>query len=153
MSKPKAKSIICAMCSRALDTLTDESGVGYVHPAHVNADHDPAPVEAPDGWRGQCDFCLADNPVAVLPANDFRVPHASTHHSRGDWAACGMCAILIETGRWERLVKRAVRKTADVHRVPVNVAMVVITTGLYEALRENICGPLRRLDEKAGTDG
>jgi hypothetical protein len=147
------KPIICGTCSRALDTLADESGVGYVHPAHVNADHEPAPVEAPDGWRGQCDFCLSDKPVAVLPANDFRIPHASSHHSRGDWAACGMCVILIETGRWQRLVKRAVRKAADVHGVPVNVAMLIMTTSLYDALRENIRGPLRSLAEKAGTDG
>ncbi|MFK0249261.1 hypothetical protein ACIQUM_31570 [Amycolatopsis azurea] len=147
------KSIICGTCSRALDTFSDASGDRYIHPSHFAADHEPAPVEAPDDWRGHCDFCFSDKPVAVLPTNDFIVPHMPDHLSRGDWSACGMCSMLIETGRWERLVKRAVRKSAEFHEIPVDVAMLVITTVMYEALRENIRGPLRPLAEKAGTDG
>ncbi|WP_394360713.1 hypothetical protein [Amycolatopsis sp. SB7-3] len=147
------KLIICGTCSRRLDVYVDASGVRDIHPPSYVADHEPVPVEAPDGWRGHCDFCFSDEPVAVLPTNDFPVPHMPASLSRGDWAACGMCSTLIGADRWERLVKRSVRKTADHHEVPVDVALLVSTIALFAALRENIRGPLRPLAEEAGSDG
>ncbi|MFE0021928.1 hypothetical protein [Amycolatopsis sp. NPDC059021] len=142
------KPIICKVCSRRLNHYADEFGVAYAHPLDVDTNHEPEPIEAPKGWRGKCDFCSHDEPVSVLPVDDFRLPKMSNHQSLGDWAACGMCAVLVETGRWDSLVKRVAAKAAQQRGVPVDLIVAFTLTTLFDAVRKHTRGRLRPLAEE-----
>lgn len=145
MSKPP---MICAVCQQALDTYADENGVSLVHTVTDQAEnvtHEPVPVEPGPDWRGRCDFCGIDDPKFVVPARDFRMPGRDLQHSKGDWAACRFCALLISADRWPSLVRRA----AAVHKhrfgTPMPVESRASVWRLHSTLRENITGPIRPL--------
>jgi hypothetical protein len=138
------KVIVCKVCNRRLNHYADEFGVSYAHPLDVTANHEPEPAEAPADWRGKCDFCGNDDPVAVLPVDDFRLPMNSSHQSLGDWAACGMCAVLIESGRWQAMSRRAAAKYGS----PADIVVLFSLEMLYVRLRAHTRGPLRPLGEE-----
>jgi hypothetical protein len=106
-----AKSrVVCATCSVALNVATDINGMTYIHP--LPSDHEPLPVEAPEGWRGRCDFCFTEPGTWIVPARTFAVAGAT---SAEDWAACDVCVALIERDQWNALVRRVVTQTRIRH--------------------------------------
>jgi hypothetical protein len=142
------KPVICKVCNRRLNNYTDDEGASYVHPSGVMVLHEPEPIEAPPGWRGECDFCSGGEPVSVLPVDDFRLPQMSNHMSLGDWAVCGPCGVLIESEMWASLVNRVARKAAERRAVPADLVLVFTLTRLFQAVRKHRRGPLRLLAEE-----
>jgi len=67
----------------------------------------------------RCDFCNAQPVFKVFSCCNFLVPWTKTwvfhHESVGGWAACRICAGLIDGGRWAELSDRAFRKFAKGH--------------------------------------
>jgi hypothetical protein len=138
---------ICETCQLVLDDVTDHDGSTLRHPPTTPDDHEVVPVPAPvDFQGGKCDFCSKGSPAFVVPANDFRVPHSPMQMSLGDWAACIVCADLIDSGRWPLLVRRAAQHAArNQGRERADTRDLGEVHGLFQALRKNITGPLRRL--------
>lgn len=156
-----ANVTICAVCQGALDTVTNADGVSLIHAVQDADDHEVIPVTPDAQWRGRCDFCSHPRADYELPARDFRVPNNDQAMSRGGWSACDVCAPLIERNEWNAIVRRAVtfytaqHGNADYARgaarheaqfVPVD-AYAANIRALYRKLRQNITGPVRRVDE------
>lgn len=138
MTRP---DIICQVCDLALDRRTDENGASWVHPIWAAVlDHDPVPVEAGPDWRGHCDFCLAPGAEFVLPARDFRTPTDAM--SLGDWSCCGLCAVLIETGRWDSLLVRVAASHHIRYGLPLPEDALTLLFALHQELRRNITGSI-----------
>lgn len=137
------KNVICELCQRALNRYVDADGASYMHSTTDLAFHDPVPVEAPEGWRGRCDFCSSEEPAFILPARDFRLPGKSHQMSCGDWAACSPCAELIEGNRWNEVVKRVCEGFEWISGARPSEADQTAMRALYRKLREAISGPLR----------
>lgn len=140
---------ICAGCGNAVDIVATEAGITYRHTVSDPDDHPVVPVEAPPGWLGRCDFCNETPPTHVLPARDFTIPHAPTHSSLADWAACPQCAALIERNHWSALTRRAERAIAVRRGRPMRPREQTSLRALYRQLREHIRGPLRLIDDDA----
>ena len=71
--------------------------------------------EVPIKKREICDFCPAKNPSRVFRAYDCVVPWVPVEDgtivlSQGGWAACEVCAALIDGGKWAELIERSVRE-------------------------------------------
>ncbi|WP_026424685.1 hypothetical protein [Actinokineospora inagensis] len=149
--------VICQVCEHALEHYADNDGASYRHTrANGPTDHDPVPVPAPPGWRGQCDFCAEGRPEFVIPVRDFAVmtlPEKDADHtytSMADWAACSVCALLVESNRWNILLSRAMaaRKRRTGESVPDEV---LIGMGkIYRLLRDNITGAAKPIDSDEG---
>lgn len=144
MSQP----MICQTCQRVLDARYTDDGVTFVHPGPQPVDHEPAPVQAPEGWAGGlCDFCTMGPPRFVLPTRPFSVPGSDVHMSDSGWACCGRCALLIQSDRWDALVSRAAAGFETHNGVPPEPLGLLGLAVLYAALKENITGPLRPISE------
>lgn len=133
---------ICATCSNAVDLIATEDGITYRHTLSDPDDHPVVPIDAPPGWRGRCDFCNDSAPTHVLPAQDFTIPHAPTHSSLADWAACTQCAALIERNEWNALSRRAAQAFARQHGRPMRPHERASLRALYRRLRAHVRGPL-----------
>lgn len=143
MTRPRP--IICAVCRTALDTYADDEGLSYIHAAHVaDPDHEPQPIEAPDDWRGHCDFCLTGVAAWVIPARTFTTP-LTGHLSAEDWAACDTCVDLIAKDQWNALVRRVVTATCERHPEMAPEDIQTPVKALYRALRKHITGAPRPL--------
>lgn len=149
------KPIVCKLCGRRLSHYADENGMAYVHPADVVANHEPEAVEAPEDWRGICDFCGSDDPVWVLPANDFRLPGASQHQSLGDWATCGACGLFIGAGRWTALTMHVVsvfeKKLRRLKALEPASRLALLV--LHQEVRRHVRGQLRPLSAERNDEG
>lgn len=146
-----SRVIICDVCRRVLDTYTDGTGASYIHAMQDPDDHEPVPVEAPPGWRGgRCDFCNDSPPTHLLPAKDFTVPARPSEMSRGDWAACTPCAVLVELDAWGALVQRVAHCHWERHGVGMDLAAHRSVAALYGRLRKNVTGPLRPISTDEG---
>jgi hypothetical protein len=70
---------------------------------------------------GVCDFCSRPRPEWAFPCADFEraVPGLPAgvlgEQSIGAWGACERCALLIRTGRYERLAARAIEHVVREH--------------------------------------
>lgn len=134
--------MVCVECRRVLDIVFTDDGPRYDHSVADLADHEPVPVEAPDGYRGgRCDFCNSDNPSHVLPARSF-LTEMPMHGSDDDWAACTDCAVLIERDQWNRLLDRVWTCRAE-RGQPHGDAERAATKRLWRTLRKNVTGSLR----------
>lgn len=131
----------CAVCGRVLDYT---SGKGWAHTFQdrLNEDHIAVPVTLDQiSVIGRCDFCNVDFPAWEVPARDFPTPIGTM--SSGPWAACDTDADLIRHNRWDALIQRIAllaAKRTGVHREIVKATL----TPLYNRLRKNITGPVRR---------
>lgn len=135
---------VCGVCQRALDTITDESGVRLEHTALDSpADHDPQPVYATSAGMSRCDFCSQDSPAFYFPAGDFRVPGMADRMSAGNWCACTTCCSLIESNQWNLVIHRALANFSERHGEPMNREQVQVLTSLYRKLRGAITGAPR----------
>lgn len=135
--------VICRTCDRALDRLTTPKGVSFVHAAIDTDDHPPTPVDAPPHWRGRCDFCTTSTAEHVVPTRDFTAPHAPNLNSLGDWAACPMCAMLIESNRWNNLLQRAITAHETLHGHPATEQQISVLRALHRTIRGAITGAIR----------
>ena len=72
--------------------------------------------------REICDFCSEAPTTQIYACKNFLIPRTKTalfqHESVGAWAACEICAELIEGGRWSELTNRALTNFVKQHRVP-----------------------------------
>lgn len=121
----KRAPMVCGICSqplhRFLPMTADGAFTGEVAYRHRSgeADHEPAPQPAAEHFEADldwvCDFCNAPKPVwnyqapgvrmLALDADDMIVQE---HVYGTDWAACRICAHLIERGMHRRLLDRAI---------------------------------------------
>ncbi|HEX5119836.1 MAG TPA: hypothetical protein VFW65_32015 [Pseudonocardiaceae bacterium] len=144
-------SKVCATCGSALNSIIDEDGAGYIHPALADHSHEPVPIDPPAGWTGECDFCGAKRPTFVLPAASFELPRPG-QYSEGNWAACDACASLLRTGSWSGLMGRTVRQFRRRWGFPMPAGMRFALHALHQRLRNNVTGPVRRLDDTPDSD-
>lgn len=136
--------MVCVECRRVLDTVTRDGATHYAHTyqdLQDGVDHEPVPVEAPEGYRGgRCDFCSSDTPTYVLPARDFDTEFNAG--SAADWAVCDGCAPLIERDQWNRLLDR-VSEVREARGHPTGEAERTAMKRLWRTLRKNITGSLK----------
>ena len=143
------KGRVCIVCGRPLDY---QEGVGWIHTLSSlpdETDHPVIPVlpeEAGEQVRARCDFCFADYPTWILPAEDWEtIPEMSM--SQGDWAACDACAACIQKNAWNRLLERVqVSYRARHGDLEPEVVEEVerAQKRLYRQLRKHATGALRR---------
>lgn len=145
---------ICAVCQHALDIVTSEEGVTFIHASQDPDDHEVIPVKPGPEWRGRCDLCSTPGPEYVLPAHDFRVPGQDLAMSGGGWAVCSECAPLIESNQWNAVARRTVafyvaKHVSDLGQpgVPSVEDYSATVRALHRKLRDNITGSIRRIGE------
>lgn len=90
-----------------------------------------------------CDFCsnpraphtyAADNFIMQeLVQGDMRL----THESVGHWAACDMCAELIDSNQWETLIERVLNSQGIPIASLERRAIHQVLEGTYARLRES----------------
>jgi len=135
---------VCAACGRVLDY---HEGSGWAHTFDPTLqDHPAVPVldtEIPTVVE-KCDFCFGDGTTWILPARDFEV--GPNHGSDGDWGACDQCAELIQTNQWTRLVQRVKDSWPHQHGMPMPSGSELWLRRTYRKLRDNITGPIRRIE-------
>lgn len=141
---------VCGVCARVLDTRWNREHTEIIGWEHVyNPDkHVVVPVQ-PDEvqMEGHCDFCHAPGPQFEVPARDFEMPDdVPGTGSRGHWACCGECAVLVERKDWDGVVERA-DKVGHVrtHGRRMGSYERQVVRRMYRYLRRNITGPVRPL--------
>ena len=108
------------------------------------------PTESPP----RCDFCFAANPKWIVPAKAFSVMVDKPEGVKGpigvrsvdEWYACTICAKLVQTSQWNRLLRRVVDSWGRRYEVPMPPKAVETLRRTYVQLRENMTGPVRRMD-------
>jgi len=93
-----------------------------------------------------CDFCFAPGPEWVVPARSFNVAvgaEAEVHSVDDEWYACTMCAELVQTNQWDKLLHRVVDCWLRMYEVPMPSEAVEVLRATYVKLRENMTGPVR----------
>lgn len=129
----------CAICDT---TLVEVRGVGFTHPTRdQNADHLPVPMLRTTMFAAPtcCDFCTARGVFAFLPVRDFTTPTGFDMH--GPWAACHICADLVDTGQWGRLAAHTVTSLVR-HIGGMSGDEINQIYETYRILRGYIAGPL-----------
>lgn len=118
--------LMCEVCNRPLDVLTDEEGVikDYWHASGISigATHDPVPVVRVESAAILiCDFCSTPGGMWRYPARTFdgaagpadvaslKERAFVTSRSVGDWMACDVCHSDILANRWDAIASRGVR--------------------------------------------
>jgi len=143
--------MICKVCRNALSLhINVESGASWHHEfvdQALDFDHAVEPIDAPDDWRGRCDFCTAGVPEFVLPVRAFSFPDMPERMSSEDWAACAQCAELLDRNSWNGILRRAMISHEIRHGVPLSSDQVQLLSAMYRKLRKNVTGSLRRIDE------
>lgn len=140
--------MICVVCRRTLDLAENSEGSRYQHTFQdsINEDHEPIPVFPDANWAVRCDFCNVDVATYHIPAKDFEMPGLRGHHSRGAWAACIECGMLIDTNQWTKLIRRVADKYSERHGTPMLPEAQAALGPLYRTLRKKINGPMREID-------
>lgn len=160
--------MVCAVCGRVLDEHEDSEGLrGFAHPVDLLAteDHPAVPVEDTEVHVNEkCDFCFADRTEWLLPAAEFVLPplrfdlsgdgtlgiedDSMALRSQGDWGACDPCGQLILANAWPKILRRVRDRWPSVHSGnPMDEDMYLSTYHLFNALRQNITGPLTRIGQ------
>jgi hypothetical protein len=153
-SDPYARA--CAVCGRVLEAVVDAAKpdgepVDYQHStasAPDELDHQAVPVpygEIPQQLRPRCDFCHEDFPTHTVVSIPLRMPGTEVHWD-AEWAACELCASLIESNQWPLLTRRAIaafnQRYGALHRDTETDLRVVI----YQ-LRKNLRDFYRGLEK------
>jgi hypothetical protein len=84
-----------------------------------------------------CDFCCTSPVSTVYVCSNFEVEGNlvfSPELAAGSWAACRVCADLVDSERWNDLTSRAVKKFAKRHGVSL-LAMVGVREQFAEIHR------------------
>lgn len=137
---------LCGRCRRPLDWHQPPEGPGWwTHPSTphpgVADGHAPEPIPASrvaNEMVGTCDFCTAVHPQWVYPCTDFTItaPGVPGYGSVGNWAACGVCAELIERGHWDKLARRALAR----HPAPSRRLLAPFVARLHAGFRQHRAG-------------
>lgn len=150
---PRAR--VCAVCGRPAEHYSDH---GWLHLADTitgTADHPVVPVEPGEvHLAAVCDFCYEPEPGFCLPVRDFLfggmvattdMPdgNKARNESLGNWAACGVCAKLIERNDWNGLIRRVLASYAERRGYEPSAALRDELRRQYRALRKNIIGAVR----------
>lgn len=147
MTNHDCPPMMCDTCRRALDVVIDNDGVHYRHTPATPDDHEVVPVEPGPGSHGVCDFCAAEHPTHVLPADDFAVPGAPGHVSSGDWLACAACAALLRNDESNGLLARAAARFHALYGYPMPDNAQHHLALVYRALSLAVTGRIRPIDE------
>lgn len=139
---------ICAICRRTLDVVTTPDGGEYRHTLQDPDDHPVVPVSSDRRWRARCDFCNAEDGTYRVPARDFTIPGLDGHGSYGDWCACTPCAMLIDSNRWNDVLRRSIEGHRRTSGEQLNEAGVSALRSLHRTLRKNITGSLVEVNEE-----
>lgn len=134
----KEQNLVCAVCARV---LTDHPLLGWVHGLQDSpSDHPPVPASRDViHTRGRCDFCNAEDPAWVVPADSFVA--LPGHGSDGDWAACESCVAFVRKDDWAGLARHAALRLST----PERKADHVVLRRLYRELRDNLRGKPTRI--------
>ncbi|WP_026931891.1 hypothetical protein [Glycomyces tenuis] len=118
-------AMVCAACSQPLSRRIPLNEFGeqvgdvvYTHVRHHEADHEAVPQPRAEHFEEDltqfCDFCTSTKvrwryrapgiQMIVIGEDDAPV---GRHHSSSDWAACELCARLIERRSKKALLQRA----------------------------------------------
>jgi hypothetical protein len=92
-----------------------------------------------------CDFCSASRPSWLYPARQFTLA-AYAWGSGGGWAACCMCADLVERSDWPNLAERAVDANPRLFAGDSSTRALAIETArqLHALFRRSRTGARRR---------
>lgn len=127
----------CGVCGHVLNRYTGSFGETWIHSLEKDNDHPPVPVPVDSiHTTFMCDFCLAENARWALPVEDYTA--APTGENVGDWAACDVCASLLQADDWDGITSRAVAAMQERHPgAPDNRPAFDF---LYQQLRQHIIG-------------
>ena len=130
----------CGVCGHVLNRYTGSFGETWIHSLETDNDHPAVPVPVDSiHTTFMCDFCLAENARWALPVEDYTA--APTGQNVGDWAACDVCASLLQADDWDTLTNRAVE--AMQRRHPGTPSNREAFNFLYQQLRQHIIGAVR----------
>lgn len=137
---------VCAVCGRVLSYWPDRGWGHAIVEQRIN-DHPAVPVDPTDvPFIGRCDFCQADHPGRVIPCRPFALDILPGHGSSSDWAACDICAKLVDANRWSTLFNRARGAFERESGGPIPPEVEVAVRLLYTQVRSNITGRSRPID-------
>jgi hypothetical protein len=146
-----APNMVCGICLRPLSSFMpmDDSGrltgeVIYLHAAHVEADHEPAPQPRVEHYEDQldqvCDFCASTDirwrytaPGIKMLALDGDDEPVQTHQSSSHWNACGPCAKCIQHRNQAGLIRRVKAAIAAATGEEAKDIASAISSGFIEA--------------------
>jgi hypothetical protein len=101
----------------------------------------------------QCDFCSVPGPTWRYPTRSFIAYRASNiaGESVGDWAACDICHVLIETGDQQRLAERSLEQLIIKHPDAKAAADILLhdLSDLHQQFFEHRHGPAVRIADAA----
>lgn len=140
---------VCAVCGRTLSAATLGDGpVEYIHGLQDSpSDHPPVPIDpGTERDRPRCDFCNEEDPAFVVPARSFELADIPRSASTKGWAACDICATLVDMGRWSVLRRRA-QESYERRHGPMDEVALTALKGMYRQLRKNITGTSIPLSE------
>lgn len=139
---------VCGVCATVLDYVVRPGETpGFAHTAAVRLaggdDHPPVPVAPGEVFAATfCDFCYAPDPQFLLPARDFTYSN-DTDGSVGDWALCDPCAVLVDAGRWNDIVRRVVAGMFTRYGHRMTEPEIAFVKRQHRRLRDNITGGVR----------
>lgn len=142
---------VCGVCATVLDYLRPndpDAEPGYAHNAAASLldgvdDHPAVPVLPGEVYAATfCDLCYAPDPAYLLPADDFVLPDG-TSGSVGDWQICGGCARLVDTGRWNEIVRKVVAGMFARYGHEMGQSEIDYVKRAYRLLRQHITGSPR----------
>ncbi len=101
----------------------------------------------------QCDFCSVPSATWRYPTRSFIAYRASNiaGESVGDWAACDICYVLIESGDQQRLAERSLEQLIIKHPDAKAVADLLLhdLSELHQQFFEHRHGPAVRIADAA----
>ncbi|KAB1128812.1 hypothetical protein F6X68_30190 [Micromonospora sp. AMSO12t] len=136
---PAIEGYGCATCGVPLTVITTHGERTFHHPDHSPQDHDPHPIPLAQLANSQmmCDFCSAPHPVATFTFGNLDVAMSTDaagvrmHNLGNSWAACEICARLVEQRDPEGLTRRAHKRARRHHG---RVAGARVLRPLHQAL-------------------
>jgi hypothetical protein len=141
--------MICATCQRVLEVWTDADGATHRHTVQDADDHPVVPVPAPPGFTGgSCDFCNGGPVTHLVPLRDFEMPGQPGRRSGDSWAACEACVGLVDRSQWNGVLHRLQATWVALHGRRMSAAEEAHMQRIYRALRKNITGAARPIDEE-----
>lgn len=151
--------MVCAVCSQPLNQRLPMNALGqftgesvYEHTRAGAHDHDPVPQPRAEHFEEEltmfCDFCTSTDvkwSYTAVPIQGYvlDVDDGPVHNARADadWAACELCARLVD-----RRSKRALLNRAMSAGIPLDAREIV--AGLHEAFFANLKPGRRRIKRR-----
>ncbi|WP_433531232.1 hypothetical protein ACQPYA_03735 [Micromonospora sp. CA-263727] len=139
--QPVIEGYGCATCGVPLTVITAQGEKAFLHSARSPEDHEPQPVPLAQLANMQlvCDFCSAPDPVASFTFGKLDVALTTgvagmqLHNLGSSWAACEVCARLVERRDPEGLTQRAHKRARRRHGGPGAHILRPLHQGLFAA--------------------